>query len=390
MHSSNSPLKILHVAETAQGGVGSYIEELAPLHARRYGAQAVRIVLPREHAVHFKALPAALLDTFDIAGAGRIRCMLRMARRTWTLVREWQPDVVHMHSTYAGFVLRPLLALALGSRRPRIVYCAHGWAFDRSGPAWLNRTLAAIERVWARWSDAVICISRHDLVSAQRAGIDPGRLLVVLNGIGDVPAAAPKASALERWPTDALRILFVGRLDRQKGVDILYEALRQLGDRAAAVIVGAAVVADERSASPPPNVHITGWLTRDRIVELYQAAQVLVLPSRWEGFGLVALEAMRSGCAVLASRVGGLPEVVDEGVTGVLFDAEDADALAGLLGGLSGAVLAEMGSAGRERFERRFHIDRVGDELDAVYRALLARNRVVASDPGAASRTEQT
>ena len=121
MKRPNRPLKILHVAETAQGGVGSYIEELAPLQARRHGEQTIRIVLPREHAAHFKGLPAALLETFEVAGAGRLRCMFRMARRTWTIVHEWRPDVVHVHSTYAGFILRPLLALTLGARRPRIV-----------------------------------------------------------------------------------------------------------------------------------------------------------------------------------------------------------------------------------------------------------------------------
>jgi len=100
---------------------------------------------------------------------------------------------------------------------------------------------------------------------------------------------------------------------------------------------------------------------------------VVVVPSRWEGFGLVALEAMRSGCAVLATRVGGLPEVVDEGVTGALFAPDDSDALVHLLVSLTETRLAEMGAAGRRRFEALFHVDRVVNELDAVYREVLAR-----------------
>jgi glycosyltransferase involved in cell wall biosynthesis len=364
------PVKVLHVAETAQGGVGSYLEEIVPVQAARHGADSVRVVLPREHAAHFKRLPPTLLQTFEIAGARRMRCMLRMAGVVWALVRRWRPDVVHVHSTYAGFVLRPLLALL--PDRPRVVYCAHGWAFDRRAPDWLNRTVASVERIWARWSDAIVCISRHDHDSALRAGIAARRLSVIVNGIGDLPRAAADAPPAGRWPAAALRVLFVGRLDRQKGVDVLYEALRRLGDRAAAVVVGSAVVADGPAAEPPPNVHVTGWLSRDQIGALYEAAQVLVVPSRWEGFGLVALEAMRCGRAVVASRVGGLPEVVQDGVSGALFEPEDAAALADVLASLSEARLHAMGRAGRQRFETRFHIGRVADELDTLYRALLA------------------
>jgi len=368
------PLKVLHVAETAQGGVGSYIEEILPLQARRYGADAVRVVLPREHAIHFERLPAASMHAFALRGAGRMRSMLRMARLTLRQVREWRPDVVHLHSTYAGFVLRPLLALL--PSRPRVVYCAHGWAFDRHAPRWLNRLVARIERLWARWSDVAICISRHDLESAQRVGIDSHRLAMVVNGIGEIESPLPSATSAQPWPDGRLRVLFVGRLDRQKGIDVLYDAMRQLGDRASALVVGSAVVADERVAEPPANVHVTGWLPRDRIATHYANAQVLVVPSRWEGFGLVAVEAMRAGRAVVASRVGGLPEVVEHGVTGWLLDPEDAQSLATLLGELTPETLCAMGAAGRLRFERLFHVRRVGDELDGLYRRLLEPHAV--------------
>ena len=125
----SKPLRVMHVAETAQGGVGSYIEEIVALQAARHGAESLCVLLPREHAAHFKRLPPAALHLYDIGKRGRLGTMLRMAAVTLAQVRRWRPDVVHIHSTYAGFVLRPLLA-ALPSR-PRIVYCAHGWAFER-------------------------------------------------------------------------------------------------------------------------------------------------------------------------------------------------------------------------------------------------------------------
>jgi glycosyltransferase involved in cell wall biosynthesis len=383
----STPLRIMHVAETAQGGVGSYIEEIVALQAERHGADALCVVLPREHAAHFKRLPPAALHLYDMAQRGRLRTMLRMATVTLAQVRRWRPDVVHIHSTYAGFVLRPLLA-ALPSR-PRIVYCAHGWAFDREASPQLNRWVAAIERVWSRWCDAVVCISRHDTESALRVGIAAQRLVTVSNGIADLSteASAPAPSSAG-WPEHTLRLLFVGRLDRQKGVDVLYAALRRLDGRAHALIVGSAVVAAEKTAVPPANVQFTGWLSRDQIAVLYAAAQVLVLPSRWEGFGLVAVEAMRAGRAVIASRVGGLPEVVEHGVTGLLVEPGDAAALAEALQSVSVETLQAMGAAGRLRFERLFHVRRVGDELDALYqRLVLPRHSVAAAAAGFSERT---
>lgn len=363
-------LKILHVAETAQGGVGSYIEEIAPLQADLYGQRKVRVVMPAEHAGHFRKLGRVSLHTFPTEGIGRLRAMLRMTATALKLVRQWRPDVVHLHSTYAGFALRPLLALL--PRGPRVVYCAHGWAFDREGSGRVNAALQAVERIWSRWCDAVICISRHDFDSGRRAGIAAQRMVVVMNGIADVAQQEP---AGEPWPNDGLRILFVGRLDRQKGVDVLYEALRRLGPRASALVVGSAVVAGERGATAPDNARVLGWLPRERVAAYYRAAQVLVVPSRWEGFGLVALEAMRAGRAVIASKVGGLPEVVDDGVSGLLFSPglgpQPAADLAGMLEGLSVEQLQAMGEAGRARFEKLFHIRRVGAELDVLYQQLL-------------------
>lgn len=385
----SAPLRVLHVAETAQGGVGSYIEEIVALQAARHGADSLCVVLPREHALHFKRLPPATLHLYNIAGSGRLRTMLRMAALTLSLVRRWRPDVVHVHSTYAGFVLRPLLA-ALPSR-PRIVYCAHGWAFDREASPRFNRLVATIERVWSRWCDAVVCISRHDAESALRAGLPAHRLITVTNGIADMssdPAVA--APATSRWADQTLRVLFVGRLDRQKGVDVLYGAMQRLGARASALVVGSAVVAADNAVAMPVNVQATGWLSRDQIAALYAAAQVLVVPSRWEGFGLVAVEAMRAGRAVIASRVGGLPEVVEHGVSGLLVEPGDAAALADALERLSGERLQAMGAAGRLRFERLFDVQRVGDELDALYRRLVLAQRGSPAEGPAAGLGERT
>ena len=367
-------LKVLHVAETAKGGVGSYIDDVASLQIARHGEAAVRVVLPDAHAGQLQRVSASAQRRFPAAG-GRVLNTLRMARLALAQVRKWQPDVVHLHSTFAGFALRPLLALRfLGvSERPRIVYCAHGWAFDREGHALANRVFEVIERLWSRWCDTVVCVSAYELAAGRRIGIAQHRLSLVNNGIREVDVVADVAAARAAWPAGQRRVLFVGRLDRQKGVDILFDAMRRLDGKAFALVVGASVVADDGPTALPPNVRIVGWLRRDEIAAYYAAAEVVLISSRWEAFSLVAVEAMRAGCAVIASAVGGLRDVVADGVTGVLVAPESAGALAAAVEGLSDAELQAMGASGRERYERLFRIERVADELDTLYRNAPAR-----------------
>lgn len=368
--STARPLKVLHIAQTAQGGVGSYLEEIVPLQSERYGRDAVRAILPEEHAAAFPGLLPRWMRNFP-GRSGRLTSSLRMAARAFTVMREWRPDIVHLHSTFAGLVMRPLLwALP---HRPRIVYCPHGWAFDRKTGSMETAAASAMERLLSRMCDAIICVSANDMHRALALRMPPGGLRLVRNGIADVPAPSFPAGHGHSWPEGARRILFVGRLDQQKGADVLFAAMRELGNSAFAVVVGSSVVGDGGlAASAPANVAIAGWLSRPQIADLYARAEVLVLPSRWEGLPMVAIEAMRAGLPVVATRVGGLPEIVEDGISGRIVEADDPAQLARVLAGLDGETLREMGARARLRYLRDFQIDRVIRELDGIYRSLAS------------------
>lgn len=371
-------LKILHATETAQGGVGSYIDEVTALQLQRYGAGQVRVVVPQAHAMQLRSVPEDAQCRAP-SGRGRLGRVWQVARRTLAEVRRWQPDVVHLHSTFAGFALRPLLAWCAPGTR--VVYCAHSWAFDRDSSAWLCRLLERIERLWSRWSDAVVCISQHDWLAGQRIGIQSERLALIPNGIQDARIAeAAREKALQSWPPGVRRLLFVGRLDRQKGVDRLFDIVRQLGPQVHAVVVGSAVVGDQAGA-PPDNLHITGWLAREEISAYCAAAELMLVPSRWEGLPLVALEAMRARCPVMASPVGGLPEVIDDGVTGCLIEGNDTAAWVQAVRTLTTDRLQQMGQAGRERFEALFTLERVVEQLHTLYGCLMSGQALPVARP---------
>jgi len=170
-------------------------------------------------------------------------------------------------------------------------------------------------------------------------------------------------------------VLFIGRLDRQKGFDLLIEAARSLEDVLDLRIVGASVVSKSEGSTVPANVSLLGWLDRRQIETHLEAADLVVIPSRWEAFGLVALEAMRAAKPILAFRSGALPEIVVDGVTGVLCEPV---AVQPLVEGFRRALdfdLKVLGQRGYERFKQLYDIQKTHGQLQQVYLELLANDR---------------
>lgn len=367
--------RILHCAETIKGGIATYLRELIPLQAASFGPENLFVVIPESQRAELPVSPGVTVVTYRDAG-GRAGNALRLATQTLRTAREFGPSVVHVHSTFAGAMVRPLLALRF--RAARVIYCPHGWAWDRPVSPLVRQAIIGVERALAAVCDAVVCISAHERKTALESGLQPAKLVVVRNGVSSVAPLA--VGATPQWPDKRLRVLFVGRLDQQKGVDVLYQALRLLGDSVHAVVAGSAVLADHRTDEVPGNVTRIGWVAPGELETLFQSADVLVVPSRWEGFGLIAAEAMRAGLAVVASGVGGLSEVVADGVTGVIVEPGKPEALAEAIGSLSVDTCRKMGAAGRVRFVEQFTMERVHRELCGVYGLQCA------SDPDAAVR----
>lgn len=353
---------VLHVAEVLKGGTASYIDELLTDQVRRYGADKLCLLVP---ASQVGALTqTAGVEVVAFADGGRWSNMRAIQRTLRGLLRHRRYDLVHVHGTFAGVALRGML---WPGGRPPLVYCAHGWSFDRQAARWKLALMAAVERLLASRCERIVCISEHDRNSALAWGLPAVKLVTVRNGIRDQPAVQHSV----QWPPSRLRILFAGRFDYQKGVDVLYGAMEQLGPAYAAIAIGDASAGDFELRQQLTNVQQTGWLSRAEVQAYLQTCDVFVMPSRWEGFGLSALEAMRAGRAVVASRVGGLAELVQEGSNGYLVEADSAQALSAALQRLTPDSVAAMGAAGRARFEAWFTALRMNQEMALLYDNVL-------------------
>lgn len=363
--SGDAPLRVLHVAETLPGGIATYLREVLSAQIVQ-GGQQVRVLAPQDQLDHLAGLPAAALQGYARSGRN-LRSLLALARALRRQVEAFRPQIVHLHSSFAGAVgrwLRPSLPDDV-----RWVYCPHGWAFSRDDHALARRAYVWVERLLARRADAWVAISRHELETAIAHGIAAEHAQLIGNGVADTQAlsVAPAAG----FARDALNLLFVGRHDRQKGLDLLLAAMAQLRDCPLRLhVVGSGVLGaagDTVGDGALPNVRWLGWRSGPDLLACYRACDALVMPSRWEGFGLAAIEAMREGKPVLAANCGALGEIVEDGVTGRLFAAGDVAALTGLLASLDRGALARAGSMARQRYLGRYTIERTATALSALY-----------------------
>lgn len=358
--------RILHAAETIQGGVGAHLEEIIPRQIAALGSDAVRVLLPADERHFFPGIPQVAVKPFDRPG-GRLRNTRALAEAVAGQVAAFGPDIVHAHSTFAGAAVRlPRLA---ARHRPGIVYCPHGWSFAADGRL-RRRVFSLAERVMDRAADAIINVSNYERDLAASLGLDARKLRVLRNGVADGLVAGPVPDGFD---PDRLNFVFVGRLDQQKGFDVLVAAARRTGPGVHFHVVGSAVRDGPAATDFPPNMTLHGWQSRDRAAAFLAAADAVVMPSRWEGLPLVALEAMRAGRAILASDRSAMPEVVADGVNGRLFAIEpDGASLARLIATVSRADLERWGAAGRQRFEREFTVERQSAEILALYDEVLA------------------
>ena len=311
-------------------------------------------------------------------------------------------EVVHCHTWYtdmAGLLASQLwgvpYVLTIHSLEP-----LRPWKVEQLGnayhlSAWMERT--AIER-----ADAVIAVSRETRDDVLRLfDVRPERVHVIHNGIDPEEYRRTGAGdALDRYGVDRSKpfVLFVGRITRQKGIMHLVNAIPRLDPGLQVVLCAGAPDTPEIgremaegvaavAANRPGVVWIREMLPRPDVIQLYSHAAVFCCPSVYEPFGIINLEAMACETAVVASAVGGIPEVVVPGETGLLVDpglkpgtfdpADPAAFSAGLADAINAlardpALRARFGASGRRRVEAHFSWDAIARGTLDLYRSLLA------------------
>jgi sugar transferase (PEP-CTERM/EpsH1 system associated) len=286
--------------------------------------------------------------------------------RLMKLLRKLRPDIVHTHNTIACFYAAPAARLA---RVPAIVHTRHGQRYGAT------RRQNLLFRLLSRFVDRIVCVSEDSGQLSIREGIDPQKVSTIRNGIDLVRFAC-------RQPNHGGPAVLVARLSPEKDVETLLRAtalvLRTWPDFRLN-IVGDGVSRrklEELAAQLELGDHVCFFGEVQGIPDLLSQAAMFVLPSLTEGISLTLLEAMAGGLPVVATAVGGNPEVVKDGETGLLVEPRSPKPLAEAISRLHThpELARQMGAAGRRRAEECFDVRRMIGQYESLYCVLHARH----------------
>lgn len=361
--------EIFHVVERCRGGVSTYVRDAMRRQRASGGFSRVTLVADLDYA------DPALLDAADrvlpyLSGRNPFD-ILSATKEVRSLVETEQPAIVHLHSTFPGLYGRWRNSGAASA--PAIVYCAHGWSFEMELPSWKRRIYGEIEKRLAPRADVILSLSEAGKRAALACGLPSEGHITIPQGVAQADELPPPKD----MEGDGLKLLFVGRFDRQKGLDILLSAFKRVRRTDVTLhLVGEAEYDDEsRLDLSDPRVWRHGWVPHMELDGWLAAADALIVPSRWEGAPLVALEAMRNRTAVIASSQSAMPEMLDQGAAGMLFPLDKPDQLTTIIENLEPEALTALGDVGFARYQGNYTLEHAGAALDAAYEMALARRR---------------
>ena len=326
--------------------------------------------------VRGQAIERGGITFFQAASGDAVRAGLEAVER-------WRPDVIHLHTAMIWHVAA---AIRAETGKP-LVYHVHSvdraeYELGHEPNQWLAQAVEQSEAI--RSSDRLIALSESEReLLAYYYPDDCARIRVVGNGIDD--SAEARHAAFTKGEAQSPLVLYSGRLVERKGIhellaaipDVLEEEPRARFALAGGppAVDGAEVARQWLPAELEPHrsrIHFTGWLAPRQVEEWYRAADVLVVPSRYEPFGMVILEGMLHGLPIVAASVGGPAEILDDEQTGLLFPPRDSGALASALIRLvkSVALRRRIGTAAAREVRSRWMWPRRVERMRAVYREL--------------------
>jgi len=312
----------------------------------------------------YRGIPIYRFPFRDVNSYTNIDQLAAVRQEVGKLKRTFAPKLVHMN--YAVDVSNFFHLSTVGSYPAPVLVTFHG--------RWDSHS--SLDQRILHTADWVACVSIATLEDGRQLVPEiSSRSSIIYNGLSS-PAHPPCP-----LPIRAPRLLCLGRLSPEKGFDIALEAFASILKRfphARLVIAGDGSTRAEleRKAAElriRENIDFIGWVAPDAVGALIDTATLVMMPSRIEGLPLVALEAALRARPVVATRVGGLPEVIVHEQTGLLVEAEDRSALAEAVAYLltHPSAAARMGQAARNRVQKNFSWERQVDAYDALYQRLI-------------------
>ena len=337
-------MKILHVGEYVNGGVATYLRTLLNGLKKYNNIESYLLISDYKSQKNWDNMTKRV---FYYKYKRSIFSIFSAIKQIHEVIEKVNPDIIHVHSTWAGLFVR--LPYLIKRKKCKIIYTAHGWSFIMDVSKKKKFLYAIIERILSIITDKIINISKFEEKEALNYGLNKKKMVVIYNGVKDKNY---EYNIDEN--NNKIKLLFVGRLDKTKGIDILLDIYNKYKfEKLHLYIIGESVL-DNIKIKSNDNITYLGWIDNKDIDKYYQMCDVVVMPSRWDGFGLVAVEAMRNSKSVIVSNRGALPELVKNRINGYVFKLDEEDSLKKILLNLDKNFLKEMGMRGRNIYLENF------------------------------------
>ncbi len=361
-------MKILYIVTRGDviGGASMHVLELAGEMQRR-GCDVTILLGPGDIVAQLaqqRGLPTIIepLLLRQISPWQDLRCLFRLSR----LLRQWRPDVLHLHSAKAGLLGRIVAKL----HHVPVIYSVHGWSFSMYQGI-KARCFQWLERLLMPLTDQMVLVCQRDFdIASNLLGAKPTQLALVHNGIAEC------TTLTKNTDSSFCRLISVARFEDPKDQVTLLKAMTAVASKNWHLkLVGSGptqkscrLLAQELGLE---QVEFLG--ERSDVAELLAQSDVFVLSSLSESLPVSVIEAMRAGLPVVATNVGGMAELVADGVNGYLVSPQDANSLGQCLNKLiaESGLRQRMGAEARSRFDQCFTLQQNGTRLLTLYRQLL-------------------
>lgn len=372
-------MKIMHVVQ-APGGVERYLQMFFD-NSKKNCFENIMICSNDYIKELYEARVAAFENVSMVREISLVDDFLAIIK-VRKYIKKYKPDIIYCHSSKAGAIGR----IARIGCKSKMIYNAHGWAFNMRCSKWKKKLYVFIERLLACITDKIICISDYEKESALRYGIcNERKLKVIYNGIDTSCSFKNRdaAKGIADIPLNAFVIGMVGRISDQKAPDLFVEVaamVKKTVDNAFFIIVGDGenrtdVEESIKKFGLEDRFLITGWVKnpQDYIVRF----DIATLFSRWEGFGLVLCEYMVAQKPIIATNVDAIPNLITNGQTGILIKKDDANAAYERIIELYNdkQLRKRLAEEGYKNVVEKFTIDRVISEHCNLFLELLENTK---------------
>jgi len=389
------PIRILRViARLNMGGPAIHVANLAAgLETRGYHTTLVAGSLARgEDSMDFLAerLGIDIVSVPELQREVSVLHDARSVRHMTALIRRERPHILHTHTAKAGAIARAAALLAGNARPPIVVHTFHGHVLKGYFGPGRTAFFRQVERSLALSSDVLIAVSpevRDELVEhgvAPRSKFAVIRLGIPLEDrLGDETAGLDYRR-LYGIPPEAFVVGWVGRMTGVKDTGAVLEIVRATRERGVDAVLCMVGDGPDRERLEQlahdlgiaRSTYFVGY--QSDVAGYYGLFDAFVLPSVNEGTPVSAIEALASGTPVVANRVGGVPDVVRDGLDGFLVEPGDTDSAADRLAQLAAdpRLRSRLGESGRRNVFERYAVSRLVDDVDRLYQSLLAAKRI--------------